>query len=56
MADRATAEALPVPKTLQDLNRNAYQVGLRGNDVWHYVLEGFQRSNAAVDSALGLRR
>jgi len=56
MADRVTAEALPAPKTLQDVVRKAYQQGLRGDDVLHYVLGGSQRSNAAVDSALGLTR
>lgn len=56
MRGRAAAEALPPPKTLQDFVRKAYEQGLRGDDVWRYVLDRCQRSNPAVDSALGLRR
>ncbi|RMH39792.1 MAG: hypothetical protein D6694_10855 [Gammaproteobacteria bacterium] len=56
MADRAAAASLPEPKTLQDVVRKAYGRGLRGDDVWRYVLGGSQRSNAGVDAALGLSR
>ncbi|MCU7937583.1 MAG: hypothetical protein KZQ99_22460, partial [Candidatus Thiodiazotropha sp. (ex Dulcina madagascariensis)] len=56
MADRAAAASLPAPKTLQDVVRKAYGQGLRGDDVWRYLLGGSQRSNAGVDAALGLKR
>jgi hypothetical protein len=56
MADRATAASLPAPKTLQDVVRKAYDQGLRGDDVWRYVLGGSQRSNTGVDAALGFSR
>ncbi|RFA24284.1 hypothetical protein CAI21_22275 [Alkalilimnicola ehrlichii] len=56
MADRAAAEALPPPRTLQDVVRKAYQQGLRGDDVWNYVRGGATRSDPNVDAALGLTR
>ena len=54
MADRSAVASLPAPKTFQDVVQKAYQQGLRGDDVWHYVLGGSQRSD--VDAALGLTR
>ena len=56
MADRITAASLPAPKTLQDVVRNAYNQGLRGDDIWRYILGGSQRSNKNIDAALGLSR
>jgi hypothetical protein len=56
MADRAAAESLPPPSTLQEVVRRAYERGLRGDEVWRYVLDGSQRSNSSVDTALGITR
>jgi hypothetical protein len=56
MADRVAAEGLPPTSTLQDVVKRAYDRGLRGDEVWKYVLDGSQRSNGAVDAALGLTR
>ena len=54
MADRATAEALPSPRTLADVVKRAYDSGARGDDIWRYVLRGSGKSNPRVDAALGL--
>ena len=56
MVDQSKAAGLPPPSTLQDVVRKAYNKGLRGDDVWKDVVKGSQKSDPAVDSALGRSR
>lgn len=54
MADRAAAGLLPPPAGLRDLVLKAYRGGLRGDDVYRYIIEGAGRASSAVNKALGL--
>ncbi|PKR49670.1 hypothetical protein COO20_21810 [Thalassospira marina] len=56
MVDQEAVKKLPPPKTLEQVIFNAESKGLKGDEVWDYILGGSQRSNAKVDAALGLMR